>query len=401
MSPLADDASLPSRGSSPDSSTCTSSSSGSSRGSGGEEEGGAAGVGAEAGSRRGDDALGFDARGAAVAAEEEGGACEGGGGARAAPPPAVEEERQTFDLEAVSLLPGLVPPLLRPAIAAAAAAAAAASSPSSFPSSFPCAAYRPLLLPLPLEGICLQTQLTRCLGPIDGWLRYVRSPPLPAAAAAAAGQSPGPPPPPRAGGGESWALTGTLAEPLSCKFNMLHFTPLQRLGGSSSAYSLADQHCLEWELFAGNRAVNAAVRRAKADMAAWLLPHQQQQLQQQHAAAAASGGEGGGGGGEGGGNGVGPGSGLPSARQSPDAARLSRAAAEYRVWAHPRVEGAKAAVLARLVQHLEAHHGALSMVDVVLNHTSTGVCVCLCNARRHVCYVSFPNPPESCRLALA
>jgi hypothetical protein len=34
------------------------------------------------------------------------------------------------------------------------------------------------------------------------------------------------------------------------------------------------------------------------------------------------------------------------------------------------VEGAKSAVLGSLLAHLEARHGVLSMVDVVLNHTS-------------------------------
>ena len=119
--------------------------------------------------------------------------------------------------------------------------AAARSSPSR-------ARYEDVALPLPLDGLCLQTQLTRCLGPIDGWLRFVRD-----------------------GVTRERMLAGTLAEPLACKFNMLHFTPVQRLGGSNSAYSLSDQLCLEWEIFAGNAAVNAAVASVKREMGpGWL-----------------------------------------------------------------------------------------------------------------------------------
>jgi glycogen debranching enzyme len=149
--------------------------------------------------------------------------------------------------------------------------------------------YEEVSLPLPLEGITLQTQLTRCLGPIDWWLRLVRHK-------------------------DAAFLAGTLAETLACKFNMLHFTPVQQLGGSRSAYSIADQHCLEPSMFASSATVQAAAK----------------------------------------------------------AAYISCASNDEQVLAcHPIVEGAKLAVLARMVDVLERQHGALSMVDIVLNHTST------------------------------
>jgi hypothetical protein len=56
-----------------------------------------------------------------------------------------------------------------------------------------------LLIPLPISGVTVQTLITRCLGPILVW---------------------------------PW----TLAETLQCEFNFLHFTPVQKLGGSGSAY---------------------------------------------------------------------------------------------------------------------------------------------------------------------
>lgn len=333
--------------------------------------------------------------------------------------------------------------------------------------------YEAVTLPLPLEGITLQTQLTRCLGPIDGWLRYA---PDPAGGMGGSGLSASPSVPVSVGataptGGSSSSssslpplmLVGTLAEPLALRYNMLHFTPVQRLGGSHSAYSLSDQLCLEWEAFAGNGAVNGAVAKAKAGMAGWLEPLLSMSAQvtaraqlrsarsrtgstttspaaqpalpgggalstpskvaasgapasligsqfdvtnlstpgssashSGHASNSSSGGQ--------------LATGLPQHVISPSTAKVAaalaqataedasllssgtpssaatgassassavavaaaeRSLAEAKVWTHPLVEGAKMAVLRRMVTHLERHHGVLSMVDVVLNHTST------------------------------
>jgi hypothetical protein len=174
-----------------------------------------------------------------------------------------------------------------------------------------------LVFPLAPEGLTLQTQLTRCLGPIDGWLRYA---PLAEALREAGcggdgfgvGDAPG-------GEGARRVVSGTLAEPLAQKFNMLHFSPPQRLGGSRSCYSLKEQLCLDWDLFAGNGVVEAAVRRACDEVGVSRLPH---------AAAAA-------------------------------AAAAAAGDAEARLWAHPFVEGAKSAVLARMLHTLETQHGVL------------------------------------------
>lgn len=212
------------------------------------------------------------------------------------------------------------------------------------------------LLPLPLEGITLQTQLVRCLGPIDSWLRYVD---IKQAAAAADAGMPGALPqglgvvqqygpsqasidqgPPSDLVPASTVVVGSLAEPLACKFNFLHFTPVQRLGGSNSCYSLADQLCLEWETFAGNAAVNAAAARVLKDCGGWAN-------NSTTVAAAADG------------------------KEQQLVGGLPRSEAEYRLWSHPVVEGSKMAVLRAMVRALEGHHGVLSMVDVVLNHTST------------------------------
>ncbi|XP_028968045.1 glycogen debranching enzyme-like [Galendromus occidentalis] len=61
--------------------------------------------------------------------------------------------------------------------------------------------------PLPLDGIQCQTVLSKCLGPFEDWEKRI-------AVSAAAG------------------------------YNMVHFTPLQALGGSNSAYSLRDHMAL-------------------------------------------------------------------------------------------------------------------------------------------------------------
>jgi len=272
------------------------------------------------------------AHGARLAAAEEEGRRVRGRGRCAGGPLRSRRSGRPLTSRRVSLLPGLVPPLLRPAIAAAAAAAAAASSPPP-----------PLLLPLrrvpaPCSCRCRsrasasRLQLTRCLGPIDGWLRYVRSPPLsPPPLPLLQPRAPGPRRPPRPGGAggrvQSWALAGTLCwAPLSCKFNMLHFTPLGSGSGApppptpSRTSTASSGSSSRGDLAAAQTRPCGAPR---LDMAAWLLPQQLQQ-QQQHAAAAASGWRGArGGGGEGGGDGRRAwvrGSTLRGSR--PDAARL-------------------------------------------------------------------------------
>ena len=181
-----------------------------------------------------------------------------------------------------------------------------------------------LVLPLPLDGLSLQTQLTRCLGPIDGWLRYVD-------AELAAAQAESDPVGVRYddesatlacaphAAMRTLAVSGTLAEPLASKYSMLHFTPPQRLGDSGSCYSLRDVTMLNWDLFVGNVAVARALATVLASTAVPPVP------------------------------------GAP----------------EDLFYAHPIVEGAKSAVLGRLVNELETRHGVLSMVDVVLNHTAT------------------------------
>jgi hypothetical protein len=193
---------------------------------------------------------------------------------------------------------------------------------------------------LPVEGISLQTQLTRNLGPIDSWLQY-----LPVSEAlfaakkghvAAVSSSFG------SGSGslsssssslleEQHVVVGTLAEPLALKFNMLHFTPVQTLGGSESCYSLKDQHCLSYNMFTGNKAVVAAtvnvlqaVETSSSSSSSTLLQMAKGDIQFEH-----------------------------------------------KIQSHPFIEGAKSAVLRAMVLALESHHACLSMVDVVLNHTST------------------------------
>jgi hypothetical protein len=124
--------------------------------------------------------------------------------------------------------------------------------------------------PFPLEGMTLQTQLTRCLGPIDGWLRHssldsalswaagvnsgkVRGSAGPASTSAGA-----------PGAAPTLVVSGALAEPIACKYNALHFTPPQVLGGSASCYSLRDQLALDGGMFQGNACVEGVVRSVMA-----------------------------------------------------------------------------------------------------------------------------------------
>ena len=66
--------------------------------------------------------------------------------------------------------------------------------------------------PLPLQALYCQTVLSRCVGRVDEWVDALR---LPAA----------------------------------CKYNMVHFTPVQELGESGSCYSIAQQTSLAQSLF--------------------------------------------------------------------------------------------------------------------------------------------------------
>lgn len=81
---------------------------------------------------------------------------------------------------------------------------------------------------LPYAGITLQTQVTRCLGPLRHW---------------------------------AW----TLAAPVRSGYTMIHFTPVQKRGASGSAYSIWDQLTLDPELFRGDSDVITAADRAASD----------------------------------------------------------------------------------------------------------------------------------------
>jgi glycogen debranching enzyme len=132
---------------------------------------------------------------------------------------------------------------------------------------------------------------------------------------------------------------------------MLHFTPVQALGGSESAYSIGSQLTLAPGIFEGN----AFVSSVKEALAASLQEDRQTKDRQtgdrsQH------------------GHGLGQGQarGAHSSHHSSSRQQQQRLSQEL----HPRVEAAKTAVLHRLLQELERRHGCLGMVDVVLNHTS-------------------------------
>lgn len=81
--------------------------------------------------------------------------------------------------------------------------------------------------PLPLEAITQQTVLTRSMGPLHHW-------------------------------------DATLAETASAGYNSVHFTPVQPLGESGSAYSIYDQLALNDDIFFGNAEVDAAVAKRVA-----------------------------------------------------------------------------------------------------------------------------------------
>ena len=80
---------------------------------------------------------------------------------------------------------------------------------------------------LPLEAITQQTVLTRCLGPISHW-------------------------------------DACLAESVQAGYNAIHFTPVQELGESGSAYSIYDQLRLSWDLFQGQTDVQEAVAKGRS-----------------------------------------------------------------------------------------------------------------------------------------
>lgn len=81
---------------------------------------------------------------------------------------------------------------------------------------------------VPLEALRVQTNLTRCLGPLSGWAEQ-------------------------------------LQEPICSGFNVVHLTPPQRLGRSGSAYSVLDQLCLADSMLDEAEAaeVDAAAREAR------------------------------------------------------------------------------------------------------------------------------------------
>nr|AOE43282.1 glycogen debranching enzyme/amylo-alpha-1,6-glucosidase [Rostrostelium ellipticum] len=81
--------------------------------------------------------------------------------------------------------------------------------------------------PLPGAGIVLQTVLTKCMGPIAQWEPHIAS-------ASAAG------------------------------YNMIHFTPVQQVGASGSAYSIFDQLSLSTSLFAKDAAPSGEQARMQA-----------------------------------------------------------------------------------------------------------------------------------------
>lgn len=65
---------------------------------------------------------------------------------------------------------------------------------------------------LPLDGVMVQTMLTKCLGPLSEW-------------------------------------DAMMELPVKCGFNTIHFSPLQHLGHSGSCYSIYDQLLLSKAIF--------------------------------------------------------------------------------------------------------------------------------------------------------
>ena len=80
---------------------------------------------------------------------------------------------------------------------------------------------------LPMEGISQQTVLTRCLGPL-------------------------------------WHWDAALAETIACGYNSVHFTPVQQLGESGSAYSIYDQLQLAADIFKGQPDVEDAIESGRS-----------------------------------------------------------------------------------------------------------------------------------------
>jgi hypothetical protein len=80
---------------------------------------------------------------------------------------------------------------------------------------------------LPVEAIAQQTVLTRCLGPMSHW-------------------------------------DASFAETVAAGYNTVHFTPVQELGESGSAYSIYDQLRLSWDLFKGQPDVQDAVAKGRS-----------------------------------------------------------------------------------------------------------------------------------------
>ncbi|PRP75329.1 putative glycogen debranching enzyme Gdb1 [Planoprotostelium fungivorum] len=81
--------------------------------------------------------------------------------------------------------------------------------------------------PLPAEGIVIQTALTKCLGHLDDWQSHFQ-------------------------------------ESSELGYNMIHFTPVQELGFSGSAYSLYDQVSIEPTIFTAKTRANGKTAAKQA-----------------------------------------------------------------------------------------------------------------------------------------